>query len=237
MDLPSHRRSTAARLAPRQSRSERTRRKILDAAGAILSRGPIDAVPVVEIARRAGVSVGGFYARFPGKDDLLHAFDEDLHARARATLAATMDAARFEGRGVAAVVGAYLGMTASFFEENRAVLRQVVSRIRDGGDPEFVRRVREFNLAAHGRLHDLLLARRAEIGHEDPEAAIDLATLSASAALREAILFADRKLNRSGVVDGARLVRELTRAYCAYLGATPPDGTPRRRAGRKSGRS
>jgi len=53
------RRSAAARLAPRQTRSERTRRRILDAAGAILARGPIDSVPVVEIARRAGELSGG----------------------------------------------------------------------------------------------------------------------------------------------------------------------------------
>lgn len=224
--------------APRQARSERTRRRILDAATALLARGGIDALPVTEIARRAGVSVGGFYARFPGKDGLLHAFDEEIHARVHEALRVTMDEGKLAGEGVSGVVAAYLGMVADFFDENREVLRQVAIQSRSGGDPAFTERVRAFNLAAHGRLHALLLARRGEIAHEDPESAIDLATLSASAALREVLLFGDRKLNRSRL-GKARLVAELTRAYCAYLRTPAPDrGASRpRKPGRKSGPS
>ncbi len=40
-----------------------------------------------------------------------------------------------------------------------------------------------------------------------------------SAGLREMLLFGERKLNLSEVA-GRKLLRELTRAYCAYLGAT-----------------
>lgn len=222
-------------LAPRQSRSERTRRRILDAAGAFLARaGTGELPPVNEIARRAGVSVGGFYARFPGKDGLLHAFDEEIHARVRATLRETMDDAKLAAKDVHGVVETYLSMVADFFDSNREVLRQVAKESRTGGDPAFVERVRAFNAEAHGRLHALLLARRAAIAHEDPESAIDLATLFTSAALRECLLFGERKLNRSRL-EKRRLVDELTRAYCAYLGAPARGASPPRKPGRKTG--
>ncbi len=60
---------------PKQGRSKDTSRRILEAAESLLmERGSFEA-PVSEIAGRAGVSVGGFYARFPNPGALLHAFD------------------------------------------------------------------------------------------------------------------------------------------------------------------
>ena len=66
---------------PKQPRSERTQERLLRAAEKlILEKGLADA-SVPEIARRAGSSVGGFYARFPDKDALLRALEERFFAR------------------------------------------------------------------------------------------------------------------------------------------------------------
>src|SRR4029450_11373754 len=61
---------------PKQARSERTLQRLLDAAEALIKEKGHAAVSIPEIARRAGSSVGGFYARFRDKDELLPALDE-----------------------------------------------------------------------------------------------------------------------------------------------------------------
>lgn len=57
--------------APQQARSRRTLRKIRHAAWSLLDAGGSDALTVTGVAAQAGVSVGSFYARFEGKDELL----------------------------------------------------------------------------------------------------------------------------------------------------------------------
>lgn len=61
---------------PQQDRSRRTLERMLDAARELLGdRGP-EGLTVTGITRRARTSVGSFYARFDGKDDLLRYLGE-----------------------------------------------------------------------------------------------------------------------------------------------------------------
>lgn len=57
--------------APLQARSRRTLERILAAGWELLEEGGPEALTVQAITRRARTSVGSFYARFQGKDDLL----------------------------------------------------------------------------------------------------------------------------------------------------------------------
>jgi AcrR family transcriptional regulator len=61
---------------PLQDRSRRTLRRIVDAGLHLLATEGPDALTVTGIVRRARTSVGSFYARFPGKDDLLRYLGE-----------------------------------------------------------------------------------------------------------------------------------------------------------------
>jgi AcrR family transcriptional regulator len=204
---------------PKQSRSKDTSRRILEAAESLLMERGSFAAPVAEIVERAGVSVGGFYARFPNKRALLHAFDEYLGEMLLERAFAEMAPERWQGASVCAVVGAYIEMAADIFVQHREVMKQVALRARSGEEPEFLQRVQRVNRAAHGCLVELLLARREQISHPDPEQAATFGVMLVSAGLREMLLFGERKLNLSEVA-GRKLLRELTRAYCAYLGAT-----------------
>jgi len=56
---------------PQQDRSRRTLRRILDAGAALLAQEGPEALTVARITQRSRTSVGSFYARFSGKDDLL----------------------------------------------------------------------------------------------------------------------------------------------------------------------
>ncbi len=61
---------------PLQDRSRRTLKRILDAALHLLEREGPAALTVTGITKRARTSVGSFYARFQGKDDLLRYMGE-----------------------------------------------------------------------------------------------------------------------------------------------------------------
>ena len=61
---------------PRQERSRRTLKRILDAGLYLLEHEGPEALTVTALTKRARTSVGSFYARFRGKDDLLRYLGE-----------------------------------------------------------------------------------------------------------------------------------------------------------------
>ena len=67
---------TATARPPKQHRSRQTLHRIARAALELIAQDGVEATTVGDIARRAGSSVGSFYARFDGKSDLLAYLDE-----------------------------------------------------------------------------------------------------------------------------------------------------------------
>src|SRR6185436_3538904 len=78
---------------PLQDRSRRTLEKIGRAVEELLATRSFDEITVGDIVRRARCSVGSFYARFTGKDDLLpylyERYDADLRPRLQSRMAST----------------------------------------------------------------------------------------------------------------------------------------------------
>jgi AcrR family transcriptional regulator len=207
-------------LPARQARSRRTTERITAAALALLERKSFAQLSVAEIARKAGVSVGGFYARFPSKDALLQYFDvtvvEGILERARREL----DDERLSRASAREVVDTYVTLAVRTFREHRQVLQQVALRSRTSRDPAFRERIRAANRFLHGRFRALLEQRRGEIGHPDPARSIDLGLTFVSATMREYVLFAEFRPDFAPISD-KHLVRELTDAFCAYLQIAP----------------
>ena len=207
-----------------QYRSRETEDAIIAAATALLAERPFEQISVAEIAQRAGVSIGGFYARFRNKGALLHLLDEHFLVDSRAAFDREMAPERVAGAGAAAVIAAYVRVMVAKFREHRVEILQVMRGARSGavagqGAQGFRDRARRFNDHVHGRLRALLLERRAEIRHPQPEQAIELGLFFASAAAREAIL--SESLRAYPVeIDDDRLSREITRAYLAFLGVS-----------------
>src|SRR6058998_101398 len=94
---------------PKQARSERTLQRLLGAAQALINEKGHAAVSIPEIARRAGSSVGGFYARFRDKSELLRALEERHFIEVWQRLEALADARRWENVSTAQVVEAAVG--------------------------------------------------------------------------------------------------------------------------------
>jgi len=210
-------RPTHAPLHPQQERSRQTAERITAAALALLERKSFAELTVLEIAGKAGVSVGGFYARFPSKQALLQYFDATLVEGILARAARELDSERLADAGARTVVTTYIRLAVQMFRRHRPVLQQVALRSRTSTDPSFKQRIREANAFLHGRFRALLDERRAELRHPEPRVAIDLGLTFVSAAMREYVLFAEFRPDFAPLAD-ARLVRELADAFCAYLG-------------------
>jgi AcrR family transcriptional regulator len=76
-------RNAIRRRLPKQERSRRLVEAIVEAAQLVLAESGADALTTVNVAQRAGVSVGSLYQYFAGRDALLFAVYEDEVARFR----------------------------------------------------------------------------------------------------------------------------------------------------------
>ncbi len=76
---------------PQQHRSRRTLESFMAAARHLLGEGGESAVTVSDVARRAKVSVGAFYTRFEGRDDLIRYLGERSFEEAIAEWEAEID--------------------------------------------------------------------------------------------------------------------------------------------------
>jgi AcrR family transcriptional regulator len=76
-------RNAIRRRSPKQERSRRLVEAILEAAQLVLAESGPEALTTVNVARRAGVSVGSLYQYFAGRDALLFAIYEEELGRFR----------------------------------------------------------------------------------------------------------------------------------------------------------
>ena len=78
------------RRSPSQQRSRDRVERILDAAAAIVDEEGLDALKVVDIAKRAGVPLGTLYQFFARKDDIVYALAERFAQRFAEVLEASL---------------------------------------------------------------------------------------------------------------------------------------------------
>ena len=214
---------------PKQARSERTLQRLLDAAQELIEEKGHAAVSIPEIARRAGSSVGGFYARFRDKDELLRALEERHFIELSQRLDALADARRWTNASTTAIVEAAVAELVSVTRERRQMIAAFLVRaiedpvIRAGG-LRFRRRVEE-------RIGALLLSRRAEMRHPDPALAVALGIQTAFALMQQHVLIEKTQAGGRALSDDD-LRRELATMFLRYVGiaaASRPPGRARRR--------
>jgi len=201
---------------PRQSRSQETLDRILDAAETVLDEKSFSEATLAEIVERAGVTVGAFYRRFPDKDALLHHLDERLFAEVHQMADEVLDPRRWDGTPTAEVVREFTHIAITLHRQRRGLLRSVFLRARV--DPVLRESARGVNGHIIERLQALLLPRRVELRHHDPALAISLGFVVLLASVRETVLFGE-VWPESAHVDDAELERELARMYMRFIGA------------------
>jgi AcrR family transcriptional regulator len=203
---------------PKQARSRLTLHRLLSAAEALLEHGGLEAATVPAIAKAAGVSVGVVYRRFPDKDMLLRAVYERFF-----TTLAEQNLARLSSVGAMQLPlpslarGIVLGI-AEGYRRKRGLLRALSQYAKTHPDPAFRKVAQRMNRATMNAIVALLLSRREEIRHPDPETAIEFGLITVAAVLHAVILDEER-------LQGLRAPRnadeELVKMFLAYLETNP----------------
>lgn len=204
---------------PKQPRSERTQERLLRAAEKlILEKGLADA-SVPEIARRAGSSVGGFYARFPDKDALLRALEERFFAEMLGRVAKLADAGRWGDAPITLIVRACADELVTVFRERRNLIAAFLHRAT--ADPELLADAIRFRAQTAERIASLLVPRGSELRHPDPRLAIDLGVQFAFALMLQLVVVGDVRAG-GRVLSDRELQAEIERNFLAYIGAPHP---------------
>ncbi len=204
---------------PKQARSARTLENILSAAEALIAEKGLPDASIPEIVRRAGSSVGGFYARFKDKAELLRALEERFFGEMLERVDALADPTRWEGVALPTVVQALADELITIFAERRNLIGAFLHSA--GQDRDELVGVLRFRERVTERVAALLMTRRQELTHPDPELGIHLAVQFALALMLQFVQIGEvRAAGRT--LDGKALQTELERNFLAYLGAPLP---------------
>ncbi|GAA3120093.1 TetR/AcrR family transcriptional regulator [Streptosporangium carneum] len=150
---------------PQQRRSRRSALQILEAARAVLARDGADGFTMAAVSEASGISIGGIYGRFDGKQGLMRAVGDLVLTHLEEELAERL---RDPGMTLADVVRAFVTCL------SEDVARQAVHPL--AGHSTDDEHVRARKLRARERLfvsfREAVFRNRDEIRHEDPEAAL-----------------------------------------------------------------
>lgn len=170
----------------------------------ILDEEGLAALTVQAIVERSGSSVGSFYARFEGKDELLEYLGERVWREAAERWDAALASRDWTGLDAGTLVDGVVRLLAEAARSRASYLRALggVDGARDDAYAAFRAHV------AAG-LHRLLVERRAELAHPDPDTAVALGLGAVLAVLEETghepagtVLTPERR-----VEEAARLLR------------------------------
>lgn len=205
---------------PRQARTQESLERLLDAAEALLADKRFEDIHVAEVANRAGTSVAAVYRRFKDKEALLHALHERLCEEAFATADDALIPERWVGAGIREILDTVVPFLIDALEGREALDLAVYQRgLTDAAMRERSDRLIRYVMEGLSRL---LLERRDEIGHPDPERGVSFALVQLFAVLVQ-IYTAGRRDVALVRMGDREVIRELTRSCLAYLGVRDRD--------------
>ncbi|MEM9650711.1 MAG: TetR/AcrR family transcriptional regulator [Actinomycetota bacterium] len=198
----------------KQSRSRATQKALLDAAEHLFAERGDEATTITDIAERAGSSVGAVYHHFRDKNAIQHAVFERFRETYEQTVRDAVSPARWDGASIAQIVHYYVQFS---LDAGRARPSFLGAAIRlAGSDPEIAASLANFRVALDTGLRDLILARRSEIGHQDPEKAATYVIDQLHSMLRTRLYEPEIPTRFSSRSDD-EFVEETTQSVCRYL--------------------
>lgn len=208
---------------PRQLRTQESLERILDAAEALLAEKRFEDMHVAEVARRANTSVAALYRRFKDKEGLLHALHERLCEEAFATADAALAPERWVGAQIREILDTVVPFLIEVLQDRQALDLAVYQR----GLTDEAMRERSSRLSRYviDGLAKLLLERRDEMAHADPEHAVSFSLFQMLAMLNHTYTAGFRDIAMPGMSD-EDIAREITTSCLAYLGVRETQTTP-----------
>lgn len=200
---------------PKQARSEATLQRLLDAAEALICERGFAAVSIGELVRSAASSVGGFYARFRDKDELLRALNERHHVRLASTLEVLTHPVSWEGVSLPEMVRTLLSVQDAEHRGRQKLLAAVLEAT--ARDPGAWQGAIAFRARVIDAVAGILLMRRDEIRHPDPERAVRFALSQALAVSDQRAMYSHIDSPGLGEMDDETTRQELERSILGYL--------------------
>ncbi len=198
---------------PLQARSQQTLERLLDAAEAIIDEKGLDNATVAEIARRAGSSVGAFYARFADKEGLMRCVFERFNDQAVATTANVLDPSRWRGVTISEALELLITFMLRIFSERRRLI--VAMLVRTASDPALGPLGQRLHAHITEHVHALVQDRGHRLSHPDPQMAIGLAVWMVLSALQLRVLYAPSEVPQ--LADEV-VAREMALLVARYVG-------------------
>lgn len=198
---------------PKQDRSRRTLERIVAASLELLATEGPGGLTVHKVVERADSSVGSFYARFGGKDDLLDYLGERIWTEALGRWNGALQSTDWSEYELAGLVRASVGLLADA-QRSRSVYLRAIDRISGPRAHAY----ETFRTEVLEGVSDLLLSRAEEIDHEDRERAVRIGLRAVMGVLDAEARAIGERLDRNTLVD------ECSRLLMGYL-SVPDSGS------------
>ncbi|HUM05391.1 MAG TPA: TetR/AcrR family transcriptional regulator [Terriglobales bacterium] len=207
-------------LPAHQERSRKTLARLLQAAVETLNRDGLEGATIPRIAARAGLTPGAIYRRFPDKDALLREVClRALESNYRHT-SELLNPEKWNDKSLADICGYVIDTTLKGHAQHRGLLRALTLFTLQHPDASFVRRSEELEWKTFQLVSEMLLTRRDEIRHPDPDSAIRCAMLMIGVVAQGVMVLPKDPRHFSRLLPDAenQVQRELPRMVLQYLG-------------------
>jgi AcrR family transcriptional regulator len=154
---------------PQQARSRAALQRLLASAEHVLINDGPEELTIARVAEHAGVSVGGVYRRFTGKEQLIDAVKQALAERLEHGVATALEKA---GTSLEGVVGAMATALSDTLDESARLIPVILASGRTADPPKEGLRI---FIGLRQRFFDAAAPYREQIRHPDPDAALEMA--------------------------------------------------------------
>ncbi|WP_421787641.1 TetR/AcrR family transcriptional regulator [Hyphobacterium sp.] len=150
-----------------QSRGERTQNALLDAAENLIVEKGLDGATVAEIARRAGSSIGSFYHHFKDRKALFYAVFHRMTRSIEDLNQQVADDERWKDASLRDLLEGFIELRLHQLRAGGA--SKLAAALVMANHPELKSHMADIKRTANLKLLTMILDRKAEIGHPDPE--------------------------------------------------------------------
>jgi AcrR family transcriptional regulator len=207
-------------LPARQARSRESVERLVRATVGILNKDGLAGATIPRIAAHAGLAAGTVYRRFADKDALLREVCLRLVEQNGQAQDAWLNPERWRKSTLGEICRSIVAMILKTHAENHRLILSLGLFATQDTEPGFVKKIHRLQQRSLRHLAQLLLTRRVEIRHADPEAAVYFALLSLLMTVQGVyVLPTMAKPFRALLPDvDERLQRELPVMLLRYLG-------------------